>query len=120
MQSMPIWTILAAVGTVELAGWIARLRAGSQEQWNDLNRNPEPVVAPFLALPHLGVGLGVHEARMGVERLEHPRNGPIDEPVGLHLADVHVLDAGHFALDTAADDIAALVRSFLASMVGAN
>ena len=28
-------------------------------------------------------------------------------------ADVHVLDAGHFALDTAANEIAALVRSFL-------
>ena len=28
-------------------------------------------------------------------------------------AQVHVLDAGHFALDTAADDIAALVRGFL-------
>ena len=30
-------------------------------------------------------------------------------------AEVHVLDAGHFALDTAADEIAALVRNFLAS-----
>ncbi len=30
-------------------------------------------------------------------------------------AQVHVLDAGHFALDTAADEIAALVRSFVAS-----
>jgi pimeloyl-ACP methyl ester carboxylesterase len=29
-------------------------------------------------------------------------------------AEVHVLDAGHFALDTAADEIAALVRGFLA------
>jgi pimeloyl-ACP methyl ester carboxylesterase len=29
-------------------------------------------------------------------------------------AEVHVLDAGHFALDTAADEIAALVRSFVA------
>src|ERR1700726_1891555 len=28
-------------------------------------------------------------------------------------ADVHVLDAGHFALDTAANEIAAMVRSFL-------
>jgi pimeloyl-ACP methyl ester carboxylesterase len=28
-------------------------------------------------------------------------------------AEVHVLDAGHFALDTAADEIAALVRGFL-------
>ena len=30
-------------------------------------------------------------------------------------AEVHVLDAGHFALDTAADEIAALVRSFVES-----
>ncbi|HEV7234604.1 MAG TPA: alpha/beta hydrolase, partial [Ktedonobacteraceae bacterium] len=30
-------------------------------------------------------------------------------------AHVHVLDAGHFALDTAADEIAALVRGFVAS-----
>jgi pimeloyl-ACP methyl ester carboxylesterase len=29
-------------------------------------------------------------------------------------AEVHVLDAGHFALDTAADEIAALVRNFVA------
>jgi pimeloyl-ACP methyl ester carboxylesterase len=28
-------------------------------------------------------------------------------------ADVHVLDAGHFALDTGADEIAALVRAFV-------
>ena len=27
-------------------------------------------------------------------------------------AEIHVLDAGHFALDTAADEIAALVRAF--------
>jgi pimeloyl-ACP methyl ester carboxylesterase len=30
-------------------------------------------------------------------------------------AQVHVLDAGHFALDTAADEIAALIRGFVAS-----
>ena len=28
-------------------------------------------------------------------------------------AEVHVLDAGHFALDTAADQIAQLVREFM-------
>jgi len=28
-------------------------------------------------------------------------------------AEVHVLDAGHFALDTKADEIAALVRGFV-------
>jgi len=30
-------------------------------------------------------------------------------------AEVHVLEAGHFALDTAADEIAALVRGFVGS-----
>jgi len=30
-------------------------------------------------------------------------------------AQVHILDAGHFALDTAADEIAALVRAFMGS-----
>jgi pimeloyl-ACP methyl ester carboxylesterase len=28
-------------------------------------------------------------------------------------AEVHIVDGGHFALDTAADEIAALVRNFL-------
>jgi pimeloyl-ACP methyl ester carboxylesterase len=28
-------------------------------------------------------------------------------------SEVHILDAGHFALDTAADEIAALVRQFV-------
>src|ERR1700738_2085288 len=31
-------------------------------------------------------------------------------------AEIHVLDAGHFALDTAADEIAALVRNFVGSL----
>ena len=31
----------------------------------------------------------------------------------LPKAEVHVLDAGHFALDTAADQIAQLVRDFM-------
>ena len=30
-------------------------------------------------------------------------------------AEVHVLEAGHFALDTAADEIAAFVRAFVES-----
>lgn len=34
----------------------------------------------------------------------------------VHNPEVHVLDAGHFALDTAADDIAVLVRAFLGSL----
>jgi hypothetical protein len=39
------------------------------------------------------------------------------EPEAYHRdvpqAQVHVLDAGHFALDTAADEIAELVRHFM-------
>ena len=31
-------------------------------------------------------------------------------------AEISVLDAGHFALDTAADEVAALVRNFIASL----
>ena len=31
-------------------------------------------------------------------------------------AEVHVVDGGHFALDAAADEIAALVRDFMASL----
>jgi hypothetical protein len=31
-------------------------------------------------------------------------------------AEVHALDAGHFALDMAADEIAALVRGFVNSL----
>jgi pimeloyl-ACP methyl ester carboxylesterase len=30
-------------------------------------------------------------------------------------AEVHIVDGGHFALDTAADEIAALVRNFVGS-----
>ena len=30
-------------------------------------------------------------------------------------AEIHIVDGGHFALDTAADDIAALVRAFMGS-----
>jgi hypothetical protein len=33
-------------------------------------------------------------------------------------AQVHILNAGHFALDTAADEIAALVQAFVASSRG--
>jgi len=33
-------------------------------------------------------------------------------------AEVHVVDGGHFALDTAADEIAALVRNFVDSSRG--
>jgi surfactin synthase thioesterase subunit len=33
-------------------------------------------------------------------------------------AEVHVVDGGHFALDTAADEVAALVRGFVGSSRG--
>ena len=43
---------------------------------------------------------------------------PSRRPIGgtCRMRRVHVLDAGHFALDTAADDIAALVRGFMGAL----
>src|SRR5207253_10218828 len=43
--------------------------------------------------------------------LGEPERYPKDVP----KAEVHLLDAGHFALDTAADEITAFVRNFLGS-----
>jgi pimeloyl-ACP methyl ester carboxylesterase len=45
---------------------------------------------------------------------KHDPSFDISEPEAYHrdvpTAQIHLLDAGHFALDTAADEIAALVR----------
>jgi pimeloyl-ACP methyl ester carboxylesterase len=48
---------------------------------------------------------------------KHDPSFDIGEPQRFHKdvpnAGVHVLDAGHFALDTKADEIAALLRGFM-------
>ena len=54
----------------------------------------EAVVAAFLALAHLGVGAGVEEARVRVERLEHAGDGAVDEAVGFDVLDVLLLHGG--------------------------
>jgi len=56
--------------------------------------------------PRLLVIWGKHDLSFDLGEPERYRN---DEP----NAQVHVLDAGHFALDTKADEIAALVRGFM-------
>ena len=56
--------------------------------------------------PRLLVILGKHDLSFDLSEPEAYRR---DVP----NAKVHVLDAGHFALDTAADEIAALVTSFV-------
>jgi len=56
--------------------------------------------------PRLLVVWGKHDLSFDPGEPERYRN---DVP----KAEVHVLDAGHFALDTKADEIAALVRAFL-------
>jgi pimeloyl-ACP methyl ester carboxylesterase len=58
--------------------------------------------------PHLLVIWGKYDLSFDLSEPEAYRR---DVP----SAQVHVLDAGHFALDTAADEIAALVRNFVAS-----
>jgi pimeloyl-ACP methyl ester carboxylesterase len=58
--------------------------------------------------PRLLVTWGKYDPSFDLSELEAYRR---DVP----RAQVHVLDAGHFALDTAADEIAALVRGFVGS-----
>jgi len=58
--------------------------------------------------PRLLVIWGKHDLSFDISEPEAYRR---DVP----SAQVHVLDAGHFALDTAADEIAVLVRDFAGS-----
>jgi pimeloyl-ACP methyl ester carboxylesterase len=61
--------------------------------------------------PRLLVIWGKHDLSFDLGEPERYRKGVTN-------AEVHVLDAGHFALDTKADEIAALVRAFVASSAG--
>jgi pimeloyl-ACP methyl ester carboxylesterase len=56
--------------------------------------------------PRLLVVWGKHDPSFDISEPEHYRKDVPD-------AQVHILDAGHFALDTKADEIAALVRDFM-------
>jgi pimeloyl-ACP methyl ester carboxylesterase len=56
--------------------------------------------------PRLLVVWGKHDPSFDISEPEHYRKDVPD-------AQVHILDAGHFALDTKADEVAALVRDFL-------
>ncbi len=58
--------------------------------------------------PRLLVIWGKHDPSFDISEPKAYRQDVLD-------AQVHVLDAGHFALDTAADEIAALIRDFVAS-----
>ena len=56
--------------------------------------------------PHLLVIWGKHDLSFDLGEPERYRKDVPD-------AQIHVLDASHFALDTKADEIAALVRGFM-------
>ena len=56
--------------------------------------------------PRLLVVWGKHDPSFDISEPEAYRR---DVP----NAEIHVLDAGHFALDTKADEIAALIREFM-------
>jgi pimeloyl-ACP methyl ester carboxylesterase len=56
--------------------------------------------------PRLLVVWGKHDPSFDIGEPERFRSDVPD-------AEVHVLDAGHFALDTKADEIAALVSDFM-------
>jgi len=74
-----------------------RNNVASYPRWQDWMRKVQP---------HLLVLWGRHDPSFDISEPEAYRR---DVP----QAEVHILDAGHFALDTAADQIADLVRGFL-------
>lgn len=72
-------------------------------QWQQYMREHQP---PMLVV------WGRHDPSFTVEGAHAYRRNVPD-------AQVHLLDAGHFALDEACDEVASLTRSFLASLEGA-
>ncbi|HEY4304462.1 MAG TPA: alpha/beta hydrolase [Gemmatimonadaceae bacterium] len=69
------------------------------------------------AYPHWQAWLRERQPKLLVLWGRHDLSFEISEPERYRRdvpgAEVHILDGGHFALDTAADEIAALVRTFL-------
>jgi pimeloyl-ACP methyl ester carboxylesterase len=69
------------------------------------------------AYPKWQAWMREHQPRLLVLWGKYDASFDISEPEAYRRdvpkAEVHVLDAGHFALDTAADEIAALVRAFM-------
>ena len=71
------------------------------------------------AYPTWQAWLREHQPRLLVIWGRYDRSFELSEPDAYHhdvpTAHVYMLDAGHFALDTAADEIAAVIRGFLGS-----
>jgi MOSC domain-containing protein YiiM len=92
-------------------GWQGSFRAMLQQDLGSKTSGGNPGLATEWMRqkrPRLLVIWGKHDLSFDLGEPERYRK---DVP----NAEVHVLDAGHFALDTAADEIAELVRGFVAS-----
>ena len=59
---------------------------------DDVDGDPETVVATLLPLSHLGVRPGIHEAGVRIQRLQHAPDGLVDETLNVYLVDVVRLD----------------------------
>jgi len=59
---------------------------------DDVDADPEAVIVALLALAQLRIGLGIHEAGVRIERLEHAVDGAVDDAVRLDRLDVSLLD----------------------------
>jgi len=81
-----------------------RTNVSAYPQWQDWLRKTQPRLLVLWGIYDLSFELSEPEA--------YRRDVP--------NADVHLLDGGHFALDTAADEIAALMRAFLAPELAAS
>ena len=59
---------------------------------DDVDGDAQPVVAPLLPLAEPRVRAGIHEVRVRIERLQHAAGRPVDELLGVDLADIRGLD----------------------------
>src|SRR6266446_1871351 len=73
--------------------------------WADRAANESALRTNLLSLP--------------TTRARHVGDDPNVDRHDVPKAEVHIVDGGHFALDTAADEIAALVRRFIGSISSA-
>jgi hypothetical protein len=81
--------------------------ASAERRWQQLGINLPDPPQPFGTYAE-AVSWGKYESSFDPSEPEAYRH---DVP----KAEVHIVDGGHFALDTAADEIAPLVRGFLGS-----
>jgi hypothetical protein len=86
----------------------SKFEAGARSDESAVHLNRRALIAQDAVVHNEGL-----PAICGKYDLSFVGSEPEAYPLELPSAEVHVRDAGHFAFDTAADQIAALVRGFV-------